>query len=308
MGFLDLNGDHGRQFGSFGVGLSDIRTVVSVTNCGSVAGPSLIDVHGFEVERANKYAEILCRHFGIAAHLKIDISESIMPHAGLGSGTQLALALGFAIARLFDLQPNTREIAKLLDRGKRSSIGISTFDHGGFHMDCGSRNDGEPPLPFFSVPFPQNWRFLLITDNHFEGLNGKEEAHAFKQLEPISAACAASLCRLAIMKLIPGLLEQDISTAGSAITEIQACVGDYFAPFQGGRFTSPAVTDVLEFCARENAAGYGQSSWGPTGFVLCDSEQNALNLKEALQQQLPTNDCIMQVVAAANTSAKVSAE
>ena len=308
MGFLDLNGDLGRQFGSFGVGLSEITTSVKVTHLGSVTGRSQIEAVGEEIDRVSRYADQLCRHYGISAHLKVDTSECITPHAGLGSGTQLALAVGFGIARHFNLQPRARDIAMLLDRGRRSSIGINTFENGGFHMDCGSHNDGKPPLSFFSVPYPQQWRFLLLLDNHFAGLSGEEESQAFKEIEPIDSDTASRLCRLAIMKLIPGMLEQDIATAGSAITEIQAHVGDYFAPFQGGRFTSPSVTEILDLCGRTGAAGYGQSSWGPTGFVMCESEQVALDLKEAIQYQLPDNQCQVKMVCAANRGADISAD
>ncbi|MET0367291.1 MAG: GHMP kinase, partial [Methylobacterium sp.] len=43
----------------------------------------------------------------------------------------------------------------------------------------------------------------------------------------------------------------------------------------GGRYASAAVARVLEQAAQRGVAGYGQSSWGPTGFILARSEEEA---------------------------------
>jgi predicted sugar kinase len=70
--------------------------------------------------------------------------------------------------------------------------------------------------------------------------------------------------------------EQDLASFGSAIAELQARLGDYFAPTQGGqRFSSPDVAAVLRHLETQGACGIGQSSWGPTGFAFVASEQQA---------------------------------
>ena len=71
------------------------------------------------------------------------------------------------------------------------------------------------------------------------------------------------------MKALPALANCDIAAFGSAIKELQARLGDYFAPIQGGsRFSSPDVAAVLDLLESEGALGIGQSSWGPTGFAF----------------------------------------
>jgi predicted sugar kinase len=55
-------------------------------------------------------------------------------------------------------------------------------------------------------------------------------------------------------------------------------VGDHFASAQGGRFASPGVTRVLDWLRACGIEGFGQSSWGPTGFALCPGEEAARRL------------------------------
>jgi predicted sugar kinase len=81
------------------------------------------------------------------------------------------------------------------------------------------------------------------------------------------------------MKALPALVEADITNFGDAITELQAVLGDHYAPAQGGhRFTSPAVAACLDVLRRAGAHGIGQSSWGPTGFAFAPSAEEAERL------------------------------
>jgi len=77
------------------------------------------------------------------------------------------------------------------------------------------------------------------------------------------------------MQVAPAALTGDIRAFGSAITEIQELVGEYFAPRQGGRFASRTGCEVTALALARGAAGIGQSSWGPTVFALVESEARA---------------------------------
>lgn len=309
MGFFDLCGDLGRQFGSVGVALDGIHTRLSITDLGPSKNNALIQASGIDADRVQAYAARLCTEFAVTRHLKIDIAEAIRPHAGLGSGTQLALAVGHALAAQFRLELSPADIAKLLGRGRRSGIGISTFSQGGFHIDCGNNTAdtaGHLPPVFFSRPFPQDWRFILLFDNHNIGCHGTDEKNAFATLKPMPAGTADKLCRLTLMQVIPGLIHQDVHRFGRAITQIQAHVGDHFSPMQGGRFVSPAVREQLHWYEQQGAAGFGQSSWGPTGFVLCESQDIALQLVDAAAQAMPENPCEVMITGASNRGASIN--
>ena len=262
LGFLDLEGGLGRRFGSLGLTVEGLETQVHVERA-----PAFAVEADSERDRARAMLERLAGPWDLPP-LRAVIDRTIPTHAGLGSGTQLALALGTALARLTGRSATSREIAAFLGRGARSGIGIGAFDQGGFILDGGRGPDGMPPPVVARLEFPDDWRILLIFDLEHEGLHGSGEDRAFRDLPPYSTELAGRLCRLVVMQLLPGLATADLAAVGPAIGEIQREVGDYFAPAQNGRFVSPAVTEVLAWLEQRGIAGVGQSSWGPTGFAL----------------------------------------
>jgi beta-ribofuranosylaminobenzene 5'-phosphate synthase len=277
LGFVDLNGGLGRRFGSLGIALD-----APVTRVTAVPGRG-ITVYGTEAERARAHLERLLRHYGIASNLSLSVEAAIPDHVGLGSGTQLGLAVGAAVSRFAGLSPDAREIAQLLDRGARSSIGIATFEQGGVVLDGGRGAVDLPPPVISRLPFPEAWRILLIFDDVRRGLHGPAESEAFHNLPALPAESAAHLCRLMLMVALPALAEQDLDGFGTAVTELQETIGDHFAPVQGARFLSAQVTEALAWLRSQGVRGLGQSSWGPTGFALVGSEAAAHTLLQHLQ-------------------------
>jgi beta-RFAP synthase len=281
LGFVDLNGGLGRRFGSLGIAIETPRTRLSL------APGERLRAEGADAARAQRHLETLAERYRLDRRLELRIEDCIPNHVGLGSGTQLALATGAAVARLFGLDLDARAIAGLLDRGARSSIGIATFEQGGVVLDGGRGDTDEPPPVLSRLPFPEHWRVLLIFDHDRQGLHGPQEAAAFRRLPPFPADQAAHLCRLVLMKALPALAEEDLDRFGSAIAELQRAIGDYFAPVQGARFLSRRVADVLSWLEAENIGGIGQSSWGPTGFGLIGSEAEAAALMAAARRRWP---------------------
>src|SRR5262249_57015033 len=79
---------------------------------------------GADAARAQRHLETLIERYRLDRRVDLRIEESIPNHVGLGSGTQLALATGAAVARLYGLDLDARAIARLLHRGARSSIRV----------------------------------------------------------------------------------------------------------------------------------------------------------------------------------------
>jgi beta-RFAP synthase len=281
-GFVDLNGDLGRRFGSLGIALDAPLTRVVAT-----PGQGL-SVTGADADRARAHVERLTRHYRLGDRMALRIESAIPDHVGLGSGTQLCLAVGTAVSRFHGLAPDAREIAQLLDRGARSSIGIATFEQGGVVLDGGRGALDQPPPVISRLPFPESWRILLIFDQARRGLHGSAEREAFQQLPPMPGARAAALCRLVLMVALPALAERDLNRFGGAIAELQAAIGDHFAPVQGARFLSGAVAQTLDWLRAQGIQGVGQSSWGPTGFAIVESEAKAAALLQEMQQKWPS--------------------
>ncbi len=267
LGFLDLHGGLGRKFGGIGIALGEPCTVLTVRRAERVAasGPS--------AERARQIALRLIDGLKIDGAFEIALEQAIPEHAGLGSGTQLVLALGAALACCAGRPVDPREIAMLARRGARSGIGIGAFAMGGVIVDGGRAEEDEAPPPIVSrLAFPQDWRVLLLLDPRGGGLHGRAEHEAFHLLPRFPERLAAELCRLMLMQALPALAEADLPRFGEAVSELQRRVGDYFAPVQGGRFSSPQVAAALAWLEAAGVAGFGQSSWGPTGFALAASQ------------------------------------
>ena len=301
FGFVDLNGNTGRRFGSLGMAIDGLGT------CLQVSRSRFVEVSGRDDERAGRYASRLLDRLGLEGGLNIHVRSAIPPHCGLGSGTQMALAVGKAITELFELDISARKVAAMLGRGNRSGIGIGAFEQGGFIVDGGRRSGGPLPSVLFRVDFPENWKVLLIFDTDSRGLHGDIERKAFQTLPEFPEEAAGGLCRDLLMKTLPGLVEKQLDDFGSSINKLQRVVGDYFAPMQGARSTSPAVSTVLGWLEEQGIQALGQSSWGPTGFAIIDGETRAFDLLRKIKTELDLPSLSYSVVSGRNHGVEVTA-
>lgn len=274
MGFLDLGGSLGRRFGGLGLTLDGVGLRLVVRRAAEV------QVRGPQSARARGYALQFLRQLQAAGGVDIEVEESIPEHVGLGSGTQLALAVGVAIARLLARPEDARAIAALHERGQRSGIGLGAFETGGFILDGGKGASGDPPPIIVRLAFPEPWRILLIRDPSTTGLHGERESGAFRALPPWSAETTARLCHDLLLRTLPALAEADAQNFGRGIAALQRVNGDHFASAQGGRYASPRVAAVLDWLDERGVPGVGQSSWGPTGFGIIADEALALQLAD----------------------------
>ena len=276
LGFLDLHGGLGRRFGSIGLSLDQPCTSIAIE-----AAPSDL-FSGRERERARKICAAMCAAHGLAGGHRLTAESAIPAHVGLGSGTQLALAVAAATRRLHGLPQDSRADALLLQRGARSGIGAALFETGGVVVDGGQGVvPGVPPV-LARHAFPDAWRIILLLDPAMEGVHGQAERDAFAALPQFPAGASAEICRLVLIQALPALIEADIAAFGAAITRMQTLLGDHFAPAQGGRFASPRVARALAALRDAGAAGIGQSSWGPAGFAFAASERQARDLVVAV--------------------------
>jgi beta-ribofuranosylaminobenzene 5'-phosphate synthase len=295
LGLLDNNGEQGRVYGSIGLAVNRPRLVLRAETADT------LQVEGFETERVAAYARRFIERYGFPRGAHLILSAGIPAHVGLGSGTQIALAVGTALARLAGSKLGTQEIALTLGRGIHSGVGIATFQHGGFVLDGGHRilsrlpdfttgnarsmpveKDRIPPI-LFQHPVPKDWIFVVVIPEADQGFNGDREDCALMQLPKAPSSLVEKISRLLLMKMLPALIEKDIAYFGQALTEIQCMVGDCFAPVQGGRYATPLLAKLVRFLLEKGAAGAGQSSWGPTVYGLVEGKVQAQRLaKEAL--------------------------
>ena len=280
LGFLDLTADLGRRFGSIGLAIDAFETRVHLREARGLEG------RGHERERSLRLARRICDGLGLDPRGELIVSGAIPAHAGLGSGTQLALSIAAAFRKLARLAPDPREDARLTDRGQRSGVGVALFERGGLAVDAGRGPMTEIPPVVARVNFPADWRILLILDPRIEGTHGGAETRAFAGAPPFPAQAAGEICRRTLMQILPGAAERDLEGFGDGVATVQEIVGDHFAHAQGGgRFASAAVGLVAARLKRLGAQGIGQSSWGPTGFAFASDPDHADFLSQRVERE-----------------------
>ena len=263
FGVLDLRGDLGRRFGGIGAAVPAPSLLLE-------ARPSPeLRAEGPDATRALAFAQRFAAHHGIPPRVHLCLHRTIPPHAGLGSGTQLALAVARATAELYGLPTDVTTLAHAVDRGRRSAVGTWTFALGGFVLEGGRRPGDEAPAPLLArLPMPAAWRCVVVTPAGKSGLAGDEEAAAFGRLPPPPATEVAHVAHLVLMQLLPALAVADLAAFGAALTAVQRIIGGWFAPAQGGVFAPGETGELVEQLRRWGAIGVGQSSWGPAVYGI----------------------------------------
>ena len=288
LGLIDLGGELGRIFGGIGVALSCPNVILE-------AQPSQsFTVEGEKSDAVKLLIERFLKKYSMEGRVTLKVKQTIPEHVGLGSGTQLTLAVASALARLLNVEASIRDLALAMGTGRVSGVGAAVFEQGGFVVEGGLKTKNKPRFPavenfppvIFRQPFPDDWFFVVSIPNVKRGFTDEEEGRAFGRLPPMSARDVGEICRLTMMKLLPSLVEHDIENFGNALTQIQTIVGEYFAQVQGGRYSSSAAKECIEYMHRLKACGVGQSSWGPAIYGLVQGENQAKNVQLLVQDFL----------------------
>jgi len=320
LGFLDPGATLGRRFGSIGLVIDGFETALTIARASRDEFAADEAAGRVELSRAEQVVSRLRTVTGASAPLRLTLHQVLPAHAGFGSGTQLALAIGHAFARMQGLSLTTPQLARLLGRAMRSGVGVAGFDQGGFLVDGGhavasaatasaqAAIDTTPPI-LARADFPLDWAVMLVLDDMGPGLHGEAERAAIAGLAPFGRAQAADVCHQVLMRVLPGLQMRDFAAFADGITAVQRAIGEHFAPAQGGTmFTSPRVAKVVEWIASRAHAGIGQSSWGPTGFAFVETRAEAEQLMATARAEgLIAPGVQVRIVQGRNTGARIAA-
>ncbi len=280
FGVLDLRGSLGRWFGGIGASTPQPTLLLSAQAARDVRA------EGADAERAASYASRFMAFHGLTDGVVIRVHRALPAHAGLGSGTQLALAVARSIAKLYGIDADAPALARAVGRARRSAVGTWTFDGGGLVVEGGRRQSDECGPLIARLPFPSTWRCVVAIPDAAPGISGVREAEAFAHLPPPADAEVERVAHLVLMALLPSIAENDIATFGRALSEIQEITGRWFAPVQGGTFT-PGPSEALVRRMREwGAAGVGQSSWGPTVYAIVEGPDAAARMASQVRDLL----------------------
>ena len=285
FGVLDLRGALGRWFGGIGTAAPAPTLLVSARPAESLL------VEGDDAARAADFARRFLARYDIRRGARLSVHRALPSHAGLGSGTQLALAVARALAELHGVVADAQELARAVGRGERSAIGTWTFVGGGLIVEGGRHPARDQCGPLLArLPFPPAWRCVLAVPDATRGLNGADEAAAFARLPPPPEGDAQRVAHLVLIALLPALVEADLPAFGAALSEIQAITGRWFASVQGGTFAPGPSEELVRRMAEWGASGVGQSSWGPAVYGIVDGEEAGLRLVDRVRTLFDAGD------------------
>ena len=295
---IDMNGEIGRVDGSLGLSLQYPGVVLDFrTNERTVVRGGDISERRLVAAELSASSQIL----QVEPEIEIIVRQMIPPHQGLGSGTQLRLAVLTALNHRFGLDYSPAMLAAMSTRGGTSGIGVNAFQVGGFLLDGGHSIDsrkksfapshyatgaGQPPL-LLRYEFPHSWGIALFIPERIQGLSGADELEFMLSNTPIPICEVQSVSHVILMRLLPALREADIEAFGSSVSALQETgwkrrhwSRHEIEPLQSVRSAFHETTGVF---------GCGLSSTGATIFGFFDTKKFADdeisgNLRNALKR------------------------
>jgi beta-RFAP synthase len=246
---------------------------------------------------------------GALAPQHFQIEQCPPEHAGLGTGTQLGLAVAQLLAHVAGERLDAIELARRVGRGQRSALGIHGFAQGGFLVEGGHHTDPQIAPLLLRVPFPQTWQVVLVVPQGDAGLHGLVESQAFGQLAntPSHLERVSHLCRLVLLGMLPALAERDWRIFGEALYDFNVRVGEVFRPVQGGVYSHPRSAALVAFVRRQGIPGVGQSSWGPTLFAVVPDVEHAEALARSIRERFGLTAAEVFFTRASKQGARVEA-
>lgn len=329
FGFGNLSLSHGRLYGAFGAALAAPRVVIDATPAAGItvevaSGASDDVAEDVAADVADDVASDVAEYAERARSLldvdgaDLTVRASLPRHAGLGSGTQLALTTLAAVAHAHDRDPRVRSHAPSLGRGGRSGIGVAAFETGGFVLDAGHPTarfttdrpaDGSWTVPAVAArhPVPDDWRFLIVRPDAEPGRNGAVEDAAMRgAVERASPELADRIAGIVMRRVLPAIAEGRAEAFGAAVAEAGRLNGTWYADEQGGVYRPPVGDVVAALESSPAVFGAGQSSWGPTVYGVTDATR-ADAAREAGAEALASAgvDGHVSVVRGANEGARI---
>lgn len=236
----------------------------------------------------------------------VELQSEIPMHCGFGSGTQLSLAVARAISMLSEEDKlSSIELAKRVQRGARSALGVHGFDSGGFLVEGGKKISSEISPLVVRVEFPADWKIILITPTDQAGISGNVEAEAIQKLGSMPISLTDKLCRLVLMELIPSVTTQDFAGFSTGLTEFGHAVGEFFKPAQGEIFAHPRMVELESLLISKGIQGIAQTSWGPTLSVVCRDSFDVENVSSIITENGYGEFCSIKTVNPLNRGAHI---
>ncbi len=243
----------------------------------------------------------------------LQVAQCPRLHSGLGTGTQLACSIASLVVahesvrhtsnlprRLTASQlwndfhisssefpinhhglPSAHDkLAEISGRGKRSHIGLEGFLKGGWIFDEGKCTKQSSMLEAQScqrkvhhLSFPEQWQVLLVTSDGVEGLSGAQEQASFDRSERSGSSIPTQMYDLAIERILPAIQRGASEDFKQSIQAYNKLAGKLFTNNDAALPSNQFINDVSEVLYQHRAISFGQSSWGPTMWLVMTQEE-----------------------------------
>ncbi len=288
-------------FGGVGVMVDFPETQLRVSPHGTFSPDTSI------AERATQIATRLCQHVG-HDHLpacRIHVVTRPPSHCGLGSGTQLSLAIAESLCEFLGVEMDPHVLAvEIAGRGKRSAIGVHGYFAGGLIDERSETPTDLNPMKH-RIALPEQWRVIITCPrSHTQPISGKKEAAQFAALTSAGAEAKANLIQILDDEILPAAKAADFSTFANGVHRYNHASGMLFAEVQGGPYHGEAVTRLIDQSIQLGGHGVGQSSWGPGVFAWFESQRQM----DQFADLLPDNVKVIAKARPTNRPRKVVVE
>jgi len=318
LSLIDENGYTGRVDGGIGLMLDRPNVVFEASNS---AEEFKIEAHKYyreSIEVINLIASKVFKTFNVSnKNFHFNLKRYFPSHVGLGSKTQLSLAIATAITKLKGLNSSIEDLTKLVERGGTSGIGWRGFESGGFILDGGhdfgrgkeketflpssASSSANPALTIVRYDIPENWRFVVVIPDVKKGAYGDEEICVFQNYAPIPKHEINEVSHMIIMKILPGLLKKDLKCFGEGLQRIQS-LGFKKIEIE---LQHRIVKNLLKFFEEYGLKAYGMSSFGPSVVGIVESDSQADNLLKELQKSQKNGGGHVYICKPNNIGAKI---
>ncbi|AFK21893.1 beta-ribofuranosylaminobenzene 5'-phosphate synthase family protein [Pyrococcus sp. ST04] len=280
----DLSGDMGRLFGTVGFAIAEPYLEIEVR---------IGDRDKSNDEDALKFLKRLRERFDFPP-VEVEIRRYIPKWVGVGFHTTLALTLGEAVNRMFNLGLSLEEIALTVRRGLITALGFYAVKVGGFIVEGGfpidRREKVVPPL-IFRGDVPEDWYFVVaIPETPRRTLEEvrKREDEILENLKKMPPELADRLSRIVLMKIIPAFVEKNIKAFGEGLYQFNNLLGQFWSDYQDNVYCCDIVNEGIKLMLNHTYTAC-QTSWGPTFYGLVDSFSKAQEVKSIIENFLREN-------------------
>jgi beta-RFAP synthase len=305
FGMLSVNQPRARRYGGVGA-MVDAPTLELV-----IRAAAKLEAEGPLADRALQAARLATRSLrseGQAAMppCRIEVVQAPPLHVGLGTGTQLAMAVAAGLGAWWDRAPMSADgLARCVGRGKRSAIGLYGFACGGLLYESGKSDDDEISPLVRRVAIPPAWRFVLARPRGERGLCDEAERRAFADLPPVPVERTETLRNEAVEHLLPAAAEGKFEEFSESLYRFGHLAGLSFAARQGGAFAGARLASLVEWIRDCGVRGVGQSSWGPTLFAVLPDASSASDVVGQIRNRTDWDTLELTVASPENHGARV---